>query len=190
MLQNDLNKNINSSISSQILTEILNVKENLNSINNSLYIKLQENKRETIEEYKTILSNNLFQNNDKLDSLIQQNTSHLLDKTTILLNEVLPKSNESQLTSIKESIATFEKSVSSDSAKILTAVNKEEQLVHFITSFENKYNQLIQPFCAIVNSSEERLQKQLTLMKSSQIPENLVRDLTDFFNKYKNSSHS
>ena len=26
-------------------------------------------------------------------------------------------------------------------------------------------------------------------MKSSQIPENLVRDLTDFFNKYKNSSH-
>ena len=105
------------------------------------------------------------------------------------MNEVLPKSNESQLTSIKESIATFEKSVSSDSAKILTAVNKEEQLVHFITSFENKYNQLIQPFCAIVNSTEERLQKQLTLMKSSQIPENLVRDLTDFFNKYKNSSH-
>ena len=124
MLQNDLNKNINSSISSQILTEILNVKDNLNSINSSLYMKLQENKRDTIEEYKTILSNNLFQNNDKLDSLIQQNTCHLLDKTTILLNEVLPKSNESQLTSIKESIFNFEKSVSSDSAKILNAVNK------------------------------------------------------------------
>lgn len=189
MLQNDLNKNINSSISSQILTEILNVKDNLNSINSSLYMKLQENKRDTIEEYKTILSNNLFQNNDKLDSLIQQNTCHLLDKTTILLNEVLPKSNESQLTSIKESIFNFEKSVSSDSAKILNAVNKEEQLVQFITSFENKYNQLIQPFCVIVNSSEERLQKELNLMKSSQLPENLVHDLKDFFNKYKNSSH-
>ena len=176
-------------MNSQILSEILNVKENISQINNSFYIKLQENKKEIMEEYKNILFNNFSLNNDKLGSLIQQNTSQLIDKTTLLLNEVLPKSNEYQINSFKESLNNFQKTVSEDSQKIIQSINKEEQLHNFLNNFENKYNQLIQPFCAIINSSEERLQKEISLVKNKQIPENLVHDLSDFFNKYKNSSH-
>lgn len=188
-IQYDLNSNITSSVNSQILSEILSVKENISQINNSFYIKLQENKKEIMEEYKNILFNNFSLNNDKLGSLIQQNTSQLIDKTTLLLNEVLPKSNEYQINSFKESLNNFQKTVSEDSQKIIQSINKEEQLHNFLNNFENKYNQLIQPFCAIINSSEERLQKEISLVKNKQIPENLVHDLSDFFNKYKNSSH-
>lgn len=188
-IKSGLNSTINSTINSQILSEISDIRENINNINNSFYIKLQENKKDTIEEYKNILYNNLSQNNEKLGNLIQQNTTHLLDKTTILLNDVLPKSNENQFNFFKESISNFQKTISEDSEKILQSINKEEQLNNFLNNFENKYNQLIQPFCTIVNASEERLHKEISYVKNSQLPESLMNNLTDFFNKYKNSSY-
>lgn len=188
-IKSGLNSTINSTINTQILSEISDIRENINNINNSFYIKLQENKKDTIEEYKNILYNNLSQNNEKLGNLIQQNTTHLLDKTTILLNDVLPKSNENQFNFFKESISNFQKTISEDSEKILQSINKEEQLNNFLNNFENKYNQLIQPFCTIVNASEERLHKEISYVKNSQLPESLMNNLTDFFNKYKNSSY-
>ena len=188
-IKSGLNSTINSTINSQILSEISDIRENINNINNSFYMKLQENKKDTIEEYKNILYNNLSQNNEKLGNLIQQNTTHLLDKTTILLNDVLPKSNENQFNFFKESISNFQKTISEDSEKILQSINKEEQLNNFLNNFENKYNQLIQPFCTIVNASEERLHKEISYVKNSQLPESLMNNLTDFFNKYKNSSY-
>ena len=124
-IKSGLNSTINSTINSQILSEISDIRENINNINNSFYIKLQENKKDTIEEYKNILYNNLSQNNEKLGNLIQQNTTHLLDKTTILLNDVLPKSNENQFNFFKESISNFQKTISEDSEKILQSINKE-----------------------------------------------------------------
>ena len=187
-IKSGLNSTINSTINSQILSEISDIRENINNINNSFYIKLQENKKDTIEEYKNILYNNLSQNNEKLGNLIQQNTTHLLDKTTILLNDVLPKSNENQFNFFKESISNFQKTISEDSEKILQSINKEEQLNNFLNNFENKYNQLIQPFCTIVNASEERLHKEISYVKNSQLPESLMNNLSDFFNKYRWSS--
>ncbi len=188
-IKSGLNSSINSTINSQILSEISDIRENINNINNSFYIKLQENKKDTIEEYKNILYNNLSQNNEKLGNLIQQNTTHLLDKTTILLNDVLPKSNETQFNFFRENISNFQKTISEDSEKILQSINKEEQLNNFLNNFESKYNQLIQPFCTIVNASEERLYKEISYVKNSQLPESLMNNLTDFFNKYKNSSY-
>lgn len=188
-IKSGLNSSINSTINSQILSEISDIRENINNINNSFYIKLQENKKDTIEEYKNILYNNLSQNNEKLGNLIQQNTTHLLDKTTILLNDVLPKSNETQFNFFRENISNFQKTISKDSEKILQSINKEEQLNNFLNNFETKYNQLIQPFYTIVNASEERLYKEISYVKNSQLPESLMNNLTDFFNKYKNSSY-
>ena len=47
-----------------------------------------------MDECKSIMYNNFSQSNEKLTSLLQQNNSHLIDKTTILLNEILPKNSD------------------------------------------------------------------------------------------------
>ena len=44
-----------------------------------------------MDDFKELTSNNLNNNNDKLNSILQQNTSQLIDKTNLLLNEILPK---------------------------------------------------------------------------------------------------
>ena len=103
-LLDGMNTKVNAGINSQILSnvgelnsKVANLSKSMSKlyedINNSFYIKLQETKKEYMDECKSIMYNNFSQNNEKLTSLLQQNNSHLIDKTTILLNEILPKNS-------------------------------------------------------------------------------------------------
>jgi len=124
-LLQDMNSTMNSTINSQILSNVENLKSEVSSlsssvsklnedISNSVYIRFQESKREYIEDMKSIMSTSFSHNGEKMNQLIQQNTSQLVDKTTFLLNEVVPQSNEKYYEKMIQSIDTFHKSISED----------------------------------------------------------------------------
>ena len=93
----DFYKNITSSINTQILNNVLELKQknqliidNMNKINsdivNSMFIKMLEIKKEYIDDTKMIVSSNT---NEKIFSILEKNNSTLIDKTNLLLNEIL-----------------------------------------------------------------------------------------------------
>lgn len=195
-----MSSNVISSVNSQILSNVGELSSKLNllssnvlklneDITNSFSLKFQEAKKDYMEDYKNILYNNLTNNNEKINSLLQQNNSQLLDKTTLLLNDIVPKNNHEQTSSIKDSISKFQNILLEETAKVLESTNKDESLKQFLQNFENKYSQLIQPFHSIISSSEERIQKEISHLKDKTFPENLQNDMNDFFSKFKNSSH-
>ena len=202
-LLGDMNSAMNSTINSQILSTVGELKGEVNSlsssvsklnkdITNSIYIKFQESKREYIDDIKDIISNNSSNNNDKLTSLLQSNNSQLIDKTTLLMNEVIPKSNDGYYRQIQESISTFQKSVSEDTTKLLASVNKEDSLSSFLTAFETKSNNLLQPVFSFINASEERINKNVTSIKdttNNSAQDKIMNELSEFLGKYKNSSY-
>jgi hypothetical protein len=136
-----------------------------NDITNSIYIKFQESKREYMEDIKSIIYNNLSQNSDKLYTLLNQNTSQLIDKTTLLLNEIIPKSNEGYYRQLHESISLFHKSISDDTTKLLQSSDKEDSLSVFLTNFESKSSNLLQPLFSCINATEERINTILVSIK-------------------------
>jgi len=172
-------KSDSSTINSQILSNMGNLKSDIISLNsmigklnsditNSICIKFQESKREYIEDIKTIFSNDFSQNTDKINSLLQLNTSQLVDKTTLLLNEVIPKSNEGHYKQLQESINIFQNSISDDTQKLLNSINKEDSLSVFLSTFENKSNNLLlQPLYTYINASEERINNNLNSIKNN-----------------------
>lgn len=119
-LLDGMNTKVNAGINSQILSnvgelnsKVANLSKSMSKlyedINNSFYIKLQETKKEYMDECKSIMYNNFSQNNEKLTSLLQQNNSHLIDKTTILLNEILPKNSDNIQKNTKEIVEKLSK---------------------------------------------------------------------------------
>ncbi len=188
-LINGMNNSINASISSQIFNEIHNLSNNINRINqeisNNLFGRLQDTKKEYMDDFKELTSNNLNNNNDKLSLILQQNTNQLIDKTNLLLNEMIPKNNDT----IKDQINNLHKYILDDTKQLLNSMNKEESLNIFLQNFENKYTQLIQPFYSIVNTSEERINKEINAVKNNLMPDTLQKELSDFFSKFKNSSY-
>jgi hypothetical protein len=169
----------NSNMNSQILSSVGDLKGGFNSlssalsklnndITNSIYIKFQESKREYMEDIKTILYSNLSQNSDKIYTLLNQNTSQLIDKTTLLLNEIIPKSNEGYYRQLHESISLFHKSISDDTTKLLQSADKEDKedsLSIFLTEFESKSSNLLQPLFSCINATEERINTILISLK-------------------------
>jgi hypothetical protein len=202
-LLGDMNSAMNSTINSQILSTVGDLKGEFTSlsssvlklnsdITNSIYIKIQESKREYVDDITNIVSNNFSQNSDKMNSLLQQNTSQLIDKTSLLLNEVIPKSNDSHHKQIQDSIYTFQKSISEDTTKLLHSINKEDSLSTFISNFETKSTNMLQPLFSFINASEERINKNVISLKdatNNSAQDKIMNELSEFLGKYKNSSY-
>ena len=177
-LKNDINSLsiANSNINSQILSTVDNLKCDFislssslsklnNDITNSIYIKFQESKREYTDDIKNIIYNNSSQNSEKLNSILNQNNSQLIDKTTLLLNEIIPKSNEGYYRQLQESISLFHKSISDDTTKLLQSTDKDDSLSIFLTNFESKSSNLLQPLFSCINATEERINTILVSLK-------------------------
>ncbi len=200
----DMNSTMTSTINSQILSSVNELKQDNKSIhsnikllsselNNSINSKFQDSKREYIEETKNIILNNFSQNNDFISNLLIQNTSQLVDKTTLLLNDIIPKSNETQYRQLESSMTVFQKSIEEDTKKLLNAVDKEDSLDKFYNVFETKSNNLLlQPLYSFINATEERINKNVSSINDSNSissHEKIFTDLSDFLGKYRNSSY-
>jgi len=112
------------SIQSQILSNISDIKTSLQ------------------RELECAISNSSSTNNDKIGQLFQQNVGQIIDKTSVIIHESLPKNDH-----------------------------------------------LLQPICGSLTATEERIQKEISEIKNGLMSGALIGDLTEFFNKYKNSSY-
>jgi myo-inositol-1-phosphate synthase len=94
-LNKDITSSLSNNIASQLLTNIKNLQGQVEKLNTDTQTnfknKFTEFKKEYMEDIKMILSNN---NSEKIAPLIKEYNGSLLDKTQLLLNEVVPKNNE------------------------------------------------------------------------------------------------
>jgi len=199
-LSSNLSNNINSTVSNKILSLVTELHSNLSVIKTDIIIKLHESKKEYIEDIKTILTNNSLTNNEKINSFIDRNNDTLLTKTTLIVNEIIPKSQEKNYLQIENCIKSFCNSINQDTSKLLELTNNDENKNKTIVeNINNQFNKMIstiqQPIFSFIQSSEERTNKgihqvheHLSTQQTTQLK--LTNELNDFLNKYKNNSSS
>lgn len=184
-LGDNISEKMTSTINSQILSSILELQqknqliyENLNKIStditNSLFIKMHDIKKEYIEDLKMIISTNT---NDKILSILEKNNSLLIDKTTILFNDIVPKTNQTLHNHFEEQIRLFQRTITDDITKILKLLDKDMELKEYFNIFEQKFGIMLQnivtPITTNINSQDK-----------------LHTELSNFLNKYSlNSSY-
>jgi len=199
-LSTNLSSTINSTINSKILSMVTDIHSNLSSIKSDIIIKLHESKKEYIEDIKTILSNNSLTNNEKLNALIEKNNDNLITKTTLIVNDVIPKSQDKNYMQIENCIKSFCSTITQDTTRLLEIYNKDDtQIKNVIENIDRQFNNMIstiqQPIFSFIQSSEERTNNGLQQVKehlsAQQInQQKLTTELNDFLNKYKNNSSS
>tara|TARA_B110000967_G_scaffold184697_1_gene204355 strand:- start:14057 stop:15493 length:1437 start_codon:yes stop_codon:yes gene_type:complete len=207
-INNKTNTNINSTILSMLSdnkdkmdnfnTELGNINENITKMNTDLtqnfIIQFMNLKKEYIEDIKQIIENNSLNNSEKIGTLLDKNNSHLIDKTNLLINDIIPKNSEN----FKEQFSIFHTKLSQETHKMLENINQENSLQSFISTFENKYNSMMQniqqPLFTYITSSEERITQNLNTIKDTNATSmvsqgKLFNELDEFLNKYKGSSN-
>jgi len=213
---NKMTKDIDSNINSQLLQfmsenkqQIDTIKHSLTAINDNvskmnsdivdkILLQFINVKREYIEDVKNIVTNSSLTTNDKMNSLIERNNSHLIDKTSLIINDVIPKNHEKYNREIQDSLIKFHSLILDDTNKLFKTLNNEKSLVEFMNRFETKYTAMMQtiqqPLFAFLNAADERMTRNIDIIKeqtlsSTNSQSKVFDELSDFLNKYKVSSH-
>lgn len=198
----NLSNTVNSTINSKILSIVSDIDKNINTFKSDIIMnfneKLNQTKKEYIEDLKTQLTNNILSNNEKISSIIDKNTDTIITKTTSIINDIIPKSQDKNYAQIENCIKTFCLSIEHDTKQLLETKNRDESSnKNIIDNIETNFSKMIlsiqTPIFSFINSSEERTTAGIQQVKDGFIQQKLIQDkltneLNDFLNKYKNNS--
>ena len=210
----DMSKTMNSSVSSQILSsmneqgsQISELKSSLvnmqttvsqlnNDITNNILVKFMDINKEYVDDMKTIIYMNNSENNDKLTNYVEKQNEELLNKTSSLIHEIIPKNQNAYSNVITDTLNSFKTDLNQDTRELLKSINNDS-IKEFINNFDVKCTGLFQnvhtPIYSYISSSEERIQNTISAVKDSNNAskvktENIMDELAEYLKKFKNSS--
>ena len=211
-MSNDINTNINSQLLSYmkeskvqndyLKQNLIAINENISKINtemsNNMVLQFMNLKKDYIEDVRQVISNSTLTTSEKLTSLMDKNNTHIIDKTTLILNEVIPKNQEHLSSQIQANIKQLHSLIVEDTTKLAKNMNSDKSLQEFFSNFETKYNAMMQtiqqPLYAFFTASENRINQNIDVLKettstslSSQTK--LQEELSEFLGKYNVSSN-
>lgn len=156
----NLSDTLQTTLNSNILSMVSAIQSNMDCMKNALIIKLHEAKKEYMEDMKHVMENNSLNNNEKIASFIEKHNENLMNKTSVLLGDVLPKNQENMENQFNKML-----------------MNVQQPIFSFIQSSEERTNHGIQQVKEIMVNQKIHQEK-------------LTGELHDFLNKYKNNSSS
>jgi hypothetical protein len=213
---NEMSSDINTNINAQLLSymkeskmQIDNLKHNLVTVNDSLskinsemtsnlVLQFVNLKKEYIDDVRQVIHNNTLTTNEKLTSLMDKNNTHLIDKTTLILNEIIPKNQESLGSQIQLHIKQLHSLIMEDTNRLAKNMSNDKSLHEFIGNFETKYNAMMQtiqqPLYSFFTASENRITQNIDVLKETTSTSlvsqtKLQEELSEFLGKYNVSSN-
>ena len=181
-----------------ISTSMNKMNQNVSIITSDVTAQMNNVKTEYINHISQIINTNSLSTNEKISSLIDKGNSMLVDKTSIIMNEVIPKNNDSLHTHIRESLKELHTNIASETNKLTDNIDNKELHNEIILNIENKLALAIQniqnPIHSTLTASEERITSNIYTIKehtqNAAVSQNkLFGELEGFLGKYKSSTH-
>jgi hypothetical protein len=213
---NEMSTDISANINSQLLSymkdskhQIDSLKQNIASmseslskmnsdITNNMLLQFVNLKKDYIDDVRQVIHNSSLSTSEKIASIMDKNNTHLIDKTSLILNDVIPKNQEHLSLQIQANIKQLHSLITEDTAKLANHLSSDKSLHEFFSSFETKYNSMIQtiqqPLYSFFTATENRLTQNIDSIRettsTSLISQTkLQEELGEFLGKYNVSSN-
>ena len=185
-LLQDTSSSSNTNSILQVVEYIKNIQSQIKNINDNFSrmqddtskefaYKLSEFKKEYIEDLKVILTNNVA---DKVAPLIKEQNAIVLDKTHLLINDILSKNkDENVIKHINETMNSLNYSIQEETNKLMNSSINKKTFDDFISNIESKFTSTLQNSQSIFSSTEQRLDTSIRDIKLS--TENQLNYLKD-----------
>jgi hypothetical protein len=207
----NMNETMTSTINSQMLITLNDNSQHINNLGQSIaslkdsisamnadnieniLAKIVDAKREYVDDVRSIIQTNTH---EKIGPLLEKNNSTLIDKTTLIINDIIPRNQTQYHNQIQDSLKGFNKSMHDDTIALLKSVDSQS-IKEFLTNFEIKSSLMLQnlqqPIFSFISGSEDRLQTNINTMKdantaSHTMQSKFVTELGDILSKFRNTT--
>ncbi len=205
VLNEKMSKTMNNSVVVDILdklnimgTKMNKIEEGMGRMNtdihNNFEIKMNELKKDYIEELKMVMTCNV---SDKIAPLLKEQNSVLFNKTTSIINEIIPKNEELVLKSMNKMVDEFQLKIKEDSEECLTNVVDRETFEKSLLNLNTGFTKMIETSQKLLNSSlsttEQRLENKMDKISKdtclgNQTTNSLNTSISDLLKKFENSN--
>lgn len=178
------------------ITSLASVVSTMNAdILSNMVMKFGDIKKEYIEDVQTIVQSNTY---EKVGALLDKNNYILLDKTTNILSEILPKNQNQVATQINDSLTAFHKSITDDTQTMLKSADNHS-IKDFLANFEVKSSMMLQsvqqPLYSFISASEDRITTNINMLKegsqsSHALQTKIVDELGNLLHRFQDSQIS
>ena len=168
-LINNIDTSFNSNLASKLLENVSQLTSKVDSIGNNickyqtdisslLTIKFTEYRKEYIDDLKLILISN---NVEHISPLIKETNISLLDKTTNMINEIIPKNQDLLSKDINSNFKLLQSSISSETSKLLNSSLDKKTIDDFLNNINLTMGQTHHTLTTLISSSENRIETKL-----------------------------
>jgi hypothetical protein len=148
----------NSNIASIILSKINNIEQTIIKQQNELTNKFNEYKKDYVNDIKLILMSN---NIEHIAPLIKETNNNLIDKTTLVINELIPKNQSNISKEIENNFKLLQSQLASETNKLLSSSVNHKNIDEFINNANINMTQTLNTLTTIIASTENRLENKL-----------------------------
>ena len=195
-LSSNFSKTLDNTMTTQILSIVSDLKGELYKLNSDIMQRLNNTKKEYIDDIKPLFSHSELSTQEKINHLLEKSNDALLTKTTLLMSDIIPKSNDKSYASIETCIKQFFTSIVEDTKQILklSEVEKSGELEDNIErNIQKMFSSIQQSLFNAIQASESRTftniqQLNDNIILQKQVQETLSNELNVFLNKYKSNS--
>ena len=189
-------KNFNTILTNEVIGLRDIIMKSNNDLTNSIIAKLFEIKQSYVDEMKNIILSKDSSNILKLMEMIEKENTQLIDKTLKTVNEIIPKNNNQNNNYIESLINNFKLELNNNIQTIKdndTHFNLDDVSKIIDTKYNNLLSNIQQTMLMNINSSEERVTKNILELKEFELikqndQDKLNNDLLLYLNKFKNST--
>jgi hypothetical protein len=162
-----------------LLSKISNIEQTITKQQTDFFTKINDYKKDYLNDIKLILLSN---NIEHVAPLIKETNNNLIDKTTLVINELIPKNQTNITKDIDSHFKLLQSQLSNETNKLLSCTINHKTIDDFITNSNNSMNQTLNTLTNIITSTESRLQTNLTSNSSK------IDEIQLLFNDNKNSN--
>lgn len=200
-LSSNLSNTIHNTVNTQILSIVANIDKNMSTMKSELMAQFNERlgqtKKEYMEDVKMQLTNGFLSTHEKLTIVLDKTSESILAKTSAIIHEVIPRSNDQNYKQIEQCIRVCCATIEQDTRKLLEANTKENKEVNLLETLEHHFSTLVAsiqtPLFNLIQTSQERTNGGIQRVQNDFLQqqvnhERLASELREFLNKYKNNS--
>ena len=199
------NPTLDANIASMLLDNIKSLQNQVTNINDKVEknhadiatvftMKFIDFKKDYMEDLRLIMASNT---SEKVAPIIKEYNDALLDKTRIMVSEIIPKNQDILHKSIDSSLQQLQNSINHDTNALLKTTITSDILDKFSNSLDDKFSTTLMNSQNLLNniitSTEQRIDTRLTEIKDISTINNssqtsLCTNINDLLKKMENSS--